>query len=39
MHLLKEKEVKEEETAIGFLGKTSSQLLPNTVIVWGFEKP
>lgn len=37
--LLKEKRIKEEEIAVGFLDEISPQLTANTVRVWSFEKP
>jgi hypothetical protein len=39
MRLLKERGLKEEEIAIGFLDETSPQLTANTVRVWSFGKP
>jgi transposase len=39
MRLLKERGVKEEEIAIGFLDETLPQLTANTVRVWSFGKP
>jgi hypothetical protein len=36
MRLLKEKEVREEETAVWFLDETSPQLIVNVVRVWSF---
>jgi len=39
MRLLKEKGVREEEVAVGFLDETSPQLTANTVRVWSFGKP
>ncbi|MEK9149779.1 MAG: hypothetical protein AAB267_07015, partial [Candidatus Desantisbacteria bacterium] len=38
MGLLKEKDLKEKEIAIGFLDESSPQLTANTVRVWSFGK-